>query len=58
MNDVKVIADEEIAQELRLVVGVLCIESPREAEKKFVPRRGVRPEVEKRAYRFDLTDPV
>ena len=58
MNDVKVIADEEIAQELRLVVSVLCIESLREAEKKFVPRRGVRLEVEKRAYRFDLTDPL
>ena len=58
MNDVKVIADEEIAQELRPVVSVLCIENLIEAEKKFVPRRGVRLEVEKRAYRFDLTDLV
>ena len=39
MKDVKAIAGEEIAQQHRLVVGVLCIESPREAKKNFVPRR-------------------
>ena len=40
MKDVKAIAGEEIALQHRLVIGVLCIESPREAKKKnFVPRR-------------------
>ena len=37
VKDVKAIAGEEIAQQLMLVVGVLCIESPRE-DKKNLPQ--------------------
>ena len=39
VQDVNAIAGEEIAQQHRLVIGDLCIESPREAKKNFVPRR-------------------
>ena len=39
VRDVKVISGEEIAPQHRLVIGDLCLESPRATKKTFVPRR-------------------
>ena len=39
VRDVKVISGEEIAPQHRLVIGDLCLESPRVTKKTFVPRR-------------------